>query len=152
MLPAPVAGTSASRGLRRAPEEEAMAPGVTARRGQESVRLQDVTVEFTWEEWMYLNPSQKKLYREVTLENYRNLASLGFAVSKPDVIYQLERNEETWMPEADNPKHSYPGDYIKTKEMDSFEIAAVLVILNQTSFNMLNKVILSKLQRLVEKN
>uniref|UniRef100_A0A5F8GGA9 KRAB domain-containing protein n=1 Tax=Monodelphis domestica TaxID=13616 RepID=A0A5F8GGA9_MONDO len=82
---------------------------------QESVTFQDVAVEFTWEEWRYLNPSQKKLYKDVMLENYQSLISLGFEVSKPDVIHQLERKETSWMPEADVSQSSYPGDYIKIK-------------------------------------
>uniref|UniRef100_A0A7N4PWS2 KRAB domain-containing protein n=1 Tax=Sarcophilus harrisii TaxID=9305 RepID=A0A7N4PWS2_SARHA len=66
----------------------------------ESVTFKDVAVEFTLEEWIHLNTSQKKLYRDVMLENYKNLVSLGFAVSKPEVIYRMERKEASWMPET----------------------------------------------------
>ncbi|XP_034339935.1 zinc finger protein 445 [Arvicanthis niloticus] len=57
---------------------------------QEALTFQDVEVTFSQEEWGCLNSAQRNLYRDVILENYRNVVSVVGSSSKPALISWLE--------------------------------------------------------------
>ncbi|XP_008591238.1 PREDICTED: zinc finger protein 717-like [Galeopterus variegatus] len=71
------------------------------------VSFEDLVVDFTWEEWQDLDDTQRILYRDVMLETYSNLVSLGHCFTKPEVIFKLEQGAEPWTVE-ESPNQSLP--------------------------------------------
>ncbi|CAH2321006.1 gastrula zinc finger -like [Pelobates cultripes] len=64
---------------------------------QDQCEFEEVAVYFSEEEWDCLNEDEKELYRDVMIENYQTLRSLGRIDLTPPIILVLERGEEPYL-------------------------------------------------------
>ncbi|XP_012666739.1 KRAB domain-containing protein 4 isoform X1 [Otolemur garnettii] len=88
---------------------------------QESLTFKDVFVDFTLEEWQQLDSAQKNLYRDVMLENYSHLVSVGYLVTKPDGIFRLGPGEESWVTNRETPMRSCPEVWQVDEQIDCYK-------------------------------
>ncbi|XP_055408080.1 zinc finger protein 606 isoform X5 [Bubalus kerabau] len=97
-------------------EERRRAPGLPTAQAQEPVTFNDVAVDFTQEEWGQLDLVQRTLYRDVMLETYGHLLSVGNQITKPEVISLLEQGEEPWSMEPAYPLQGTCPEWMKNLE------------------------------------
>ncbi|XP_020933626.1 zinc finger protein 501-like isoform X1 [Sus scrofa] len=64
---------------------------------QGSVQFKDVFIDLSWDEWKYLNADQKSLYKQVILDTYKHMMTLGQWAFKAKVMSSLKRDSDGWM-------------------------------------------------------
>ncbi|PNJ05621.1 ZNF26 isoform 5, partial [Pongo abelii] len=87
--------------------------------------FKDISMEFTWDEWQLLDSTQKYLYRDVILENYHNLISVGYHGTKPDLIFKLEQGEDPWIINAKISRQSCPDGWEEWYQNNQDELESI---------------------------
>ncbi|XP_014651032.1 PREDICTED: RB-associated KRAB zinc finger protein [Ceratotherium simum simum] len=104
---------------------------------QASLSFKDVAVELTQEEWRQMDSAQRALYRDVMLENYSHLVSVGYCFTKPKVIFKSEEGEEPWLLEEEFLNRSSPNCRLddlleESQENEDKHLWQILFINNKT--------------------
>ncbi|XP_075434150.1 zinc finger protein 2-like isoform X3 [Ascaphus truei] len=63
----------------------------------EPVEFDKVAIYFSKDEWDYLTEQQKELYKNVMMENYQALWSVGCVNVTPEIVSLIERGEEPYI-------------------------------------------------------
>ncbi|XP_043923949.1 zinc finger protein 81-like [Protopterus annectens] len=56
-------------------------------------KFEDVVIEFSSEEWKMLSKEERALYREVMMQNFENMVSLGYKIPVEQLCLLIEKDE-----------------------------------------------------------